>query len=251
MSDSGGTTRIEVIPVTGLGEIEAGAVLGSLLSAAADLRPGDIVVISQKVVSKVEGRVVSLADIEPSERAIELAAATGKDAELVQLILDESRAIIRAAPGVLIAETHSGWVCANAGIDASNVPTEGSVTLLPRDPDASARRIRSEIGEPAPAVVIADSFGRPWRLGQADVAIGAAGLQVLDDWRGRHDREGRELAATEIAIADQVAAAADLVRDKVSGVPAAVVRGLAAYVCTEDGPGAAALQRPRDEDLFR
>ena len=155
---------------------------------------------------------------------------------------------------MLIAETHGGWICANAGIDASNVPGDGAVTLLPLDADASARRIRAEIHEAAgvsPAVLIADSFGRPWRIGQADVAIGCAGLVPLDDWRGRRDHEGRELSATIVAIADQVAAAADLVRDKDAGIPAAVVRGLDRYVSDADGPGAVALQRPAAEDLFR
>ena len=155
---------------------------------------------------------------------------------------------------MLIVETRSGLVCANAGIDASNVPGTERVALLPEDPDASARRLRAEIlaaSGAAPAVVIADSFGRPWRLGQTDVAIGCAGLVPLDDWRGRRDREGRELAATAMAIADEAAAAADLARDKASGAPAAVISGLGRHVTPDDGPGAAALRRAEADDLFR
>ncbi len=161
--------------------------------------------------------------------------------------------MLRAERGVLITETNCGWICANAGIDSSNV-RDGTVALLPEDADASARRLRDEIraasGE-RPAVVVADSFGRAWRLGQADVAVGCAGLVALDAWRGRSDRGGRELVATAIAVADQAASAADLVREKTSGVPAALIRGLDRYVTAEDGPGAISLQRPADEDLFR
>jgi coenzyme F420-0:L-glutamate ligase/coenzyme F420-1:gamma-L-glutamate ligase len=170
-------------------------------------------------------------------------------------VLDESAEVLRAERNVLIVETVHGLVCANAGIDSSNLPGDDTVCLLPEDPDASARRIRAELsaasGAAPLAVVIADSFGRAWRLGQAEVAIGCAGLAPLDDWRGRHDSGGRELEATLIAIADEAAGAADLVRDKTSGTPAAVVRGLGRYVGAEDGPGAAALRRPREEDLFR
>ena len=172
----------------------------------------------------------------------------------MELALRESRRVVRAENGVLIVETRGGLVCANAGIDASNVPGVDRVTLLPEDPDASARRVRREIravARVAPAVVIADSFGRPWRLGQTDVAIGCAGLAVIDDWRDRDDREGRPLAATAIAIADEVAAAGDLARTKDQGVPACVVRGLERFVSAADGPGAAALRRPEEEDLFR
>jgi len=168
-------------------------------------------------------------------------------------VLGESRRVVRAERGVLIVETHSGLICANAGIDASNVPGARCVALLPSDPDASARRIRSELQQQSgrrPAVIVSDSFGRPWRLGQTDVAIGCAGIEPLDDWRGRPDEHGRELTATAIASADQIAAAADLARDKVSRTPVVVVRGLGLPV-GDDGPGAAALRRPSDEDLFR
>jgi coenzyme F420-0:L-glutamate ligase / coenzyme F420-1:gamma-L-glutamate ligase len=248
------TGPVHVLPITGLPEIGAGDRLGEMLAAVVDLRHGDAVVIAQKIVSKAEGRVRRVAEVEPRGRAIELARRLDKDPALVQLVLDESREVVRAAGGVLITETKGGWVCANAGIDASNLPEDGSVTLLPLDADASARRIRAEIrsaGIAAPAVVISDSFGRPWRLGQCDVAIGCAGLAPLDDWRGRLDSTGRELTATVVALADELAAAADLARDKDAGVPAAVVRGLGAHVSDDDGPGASAIQRPVESDLFR
>jgi coenzyme F420-0:L-glutamate ligase/coenzyme F420-1:gamma-L-glutamate ligase len=245
---------VEVHPVDGLPEIERGANLGGLIAGVASVEDGDVIVISQKVVSKAEGRIRRLAEVEPGARARELAGQLGKDAALVELILDESSSVIRAERDVLITETRSGWICANAGIDSSNVALDGCVALLPVDPDSSARRIRAELRRSsgsAPAVVISDSFGRPWRLGQSDVAIGCAGLQPLDDWRGRSDREGRELTATVIAVADELAAAADLVRAKDAGIPAALVRGLARHVSRDDGPGAAAVQRPAAEDLFR
>jgi coenzyme F420-0:L-glutamate ligase/coenzyme F420-1:gamma-L-glutamate ligase len=212
------------------------------------------VVVSQKIVSKAEGRVVDLGDVEPRKEAHELADRLGKDPRVVELVLAESSRVVRAERGVLITETHGGWICANAGIDSSNLAEDDNVTLLPEDGDASARRIRDEIGEACgarPAVVVADSFGRPWRVGQVDVAIGCAGLRPLDDWRGRADRAGRVLEATEIAVADQAASAADLARDKGSSVPAVIVRGLGRYVTADDGPGAIAIQRSPGEDLFR
>jgi len=240
-------TDLRVLPVEGLPEVTEGMKVGELIAERAELEPGDIVVISQKIVSKAEGQVRRLQDVEPSEKAIELANRLGKEAGLVELVLSESREVLRE-DRVLITETHHGFVCANAGIDSSNLPEDGTACLLPTDPDASARRIRAELQA---AVVISDSFGRAWRLGQAEVAIGCAGLAPLDDWRGREDSSGRELQATVIAIADEVAAAADLVRTKTSNTPAAIVRGLGHYVKGEDGPGAAALHRPPGEDLFR
>jgi coenzyme F420-0:L-glutamate ligase/coenzyme F420-1:gamma-L-glutamate ligase len=244
------TRELRIRPLTGLPELKEGDALGALITeAAAD----EIVVISQKAVSKVEGRVRRLADVQPGERARELAARLDKDPALVELILAESRSIVREVPGVLITETHGGWVCANAGIDSSNLD-QGLVSLLPVDGDASARRIRGEIADASgttPAVVIADSFGRAWRMGQADVAIGCAGLAPLADWRGRRDSHGRELSATHIAVADELASAADLTRDKDSGAPGAIVSGLGDLVVADDGPGAGTLQRPADEDLFR
>jgi len=251
--------RIEILAVTGLPEVEAGVALGELIAHALTrererIEPADVVVVSQKAVSKAEGRLRDLAAVEVAAEARRLAADLGKDPRLVQLVLDESSRVLRAERGVLIVETRSGWICANAGIDTSNVPGADLVTLLPEDADASARRMRDEIDAAAgvrPAVVVADSFGRPWRLGQVDVAIGCAGLDPVDDWRGRPDRAGRDLEATEIAVPDQVAAAADLARDKGSGEPACLVRGLGRLVTGEDGPGAAALRRRPAEDLFR
>jgi coenzyme F420-0:L-glutamate ligase / coenzyme F420-1:gamma-L-glutamate ligase len=243
-----------VRPILGLPEVRSGDVLGRLIADAAEPLGDEVVVLSQKVVSKAEGRVRDLSEVSPGDRARELAERLDKDPRVVQLVLDESTAIIRAEAGVLITESRSGWICANAGIDASNLTEGDSVALLPQDPDASARRIRAEIAEASgarPAIVIADSFGRPWRLGQADVAIGCAGLAPVDDWRGRRDAGGRELTATEIAVADELAAAADLVRDKDSSVPGAVISGYGSLVTREDGPGARSLQRPQNEDLFR
>lgn len=242
--------ELRVIPIEGMPEVREGDRVGELIAARADLRDGDVVVISQKVVSKAEGMVRPLTDVEPSEKARELANELGKEAELVELVLSESREVLRAERGVLVTETHHGFVCANAGIDTSNLLDDGTVCLLPVDADASARAIRAELPTRV-GVVIADSFGRAWRLGQAEVAIGCAGLAPIDDWRGREDASGRELSATVIAIADEVAAAADLVRVKDSGVPAAVVRGLERYAMAEGGPGAAALRRPPADDLFR
>lgn len=250
---------MEVIPVEGLPEIESGDRLGELIARAVAaggeaIGSGDVVVVSQKVVSKAEGRFVDLAEVEPGDRAVELAARLGKDPRLVELILRESAEVVRAERGVLIVEGSGGWISAHAGIDASNVPGSERVTLLPADGDASARRLRAELGEACgatPAVVVADSFGRPWRLGQMDVAIGCSGLVPVDDWRGRRDREGDELAATVVAVADELAAAADLARAKDEGIPASIVRGLSRFVTREDGPGAAALRRPKEEDLFR
>lgn len=246
---------IALIPLPGLGELRPGDALGTALADAApgDLADADVLVVSHKVVSKAEGRLRALAGVRPGERALAIASEHGKDPRLVQVVLDESEEVLRAERGVLICVTRHGFVCANAGVDQSNAP-DGHAVLLPEDPDASARRLRAEIEERRgvrPAVVIADSFGRAWRIGQVDVAIGAAGLAVVDDWRGRTDREGRELRATAIAVADAVAAAADLARTKDSGEPAVLVRGLGRYLITGDGPGAKALARAREEDLFR
>jgi coenzyme F420-0:L-glutamate ligase/coenzyme F420-1:gamma-L-glutamate ligase len=213
-----------------------------------------VLVVAHKVVSKAEGRLRRLADVEPGERARELAAEHGKDARAVQVVLDETATLLRAERGVLICETHHGWVCANAGVDASNAAEPDELVLLPTDPDASARALRARLGQlrgVRPAVIVSDSFGRAWRLGQTDVAIGAAGLDPLDDWRGRRDSVGRELKATAIAVADSIAGAADLARGKDSRQPAVLVRGIGQLVTAADGPGAGALRRPPGEDLFR
>ncbi|MEA2332035.1 MAG: coenzyme F420-0:L-glutamate ligase / coenzyme F420:gamma-L-glutamate ligase [Thermoleophilaceae bacterium] len=239
-----------------LPDVSPGDDLAALIAdaAPADLADEDVVVIAHKAVSKAEGRVRELARVEPGERARSLAAEHGKDPRLVQVVLDESAELVRTHDGVFICETHHGFVCANAGVDQSNATNPGELILLPEDPDGSARRLRSGLASARgvrPAIVIADSFGRAWRMGQTDVAIGVAGLVPLDEWSGRPDAYGRELRVSSIAIADAAAAAADLARGKDSRQPAVLVRGLARYVTADDGPGAAALRRPREQDLFR
>lgn len=223
-------------------------------AAPADLADGDVLVIAHKAISKAEGRVRRLADVSPGDRAREFADAHGKDPRVVQAVLDETVELLRSERGVLVCVTRHGFVCANAGVDRSNVPDDDSVVLLPEDPDSSARRLRTGVAAALgvrPAVLVTDSFGRAWRLGQADVAIGAAGLIALDDWSGRLDQHGHPLQVTAIAVADAAAAAADLVRAKDSRQPVVVVRGLERFVTADDGPGAAALRRPAAEDLFR
>ncbi|HEX8156691.1 MAG TPA: coenzyme F420-0:L-glutamate ligase [Solirubrobacteraceae bacterium] len=238
----------------GLPQVRAGDDLAKLLvDAAVRLADGDVLVIAHKIVSKAEGRTVALADVKPGDRARALAAEHGKDPRAVEVILSESTEIVRSRPGILICRTHHGFVCANAGVDASNVPSDGELVLLPQDPDASARALRRRLRELsgiAPAIVVSDSFGRAWRVGQTDVAIGIAGLAPVDDWRGRRDGAGRVLAATVIAVADEAAAAADLARRKDSNEPVVLVRGLERHVGDADGPGATALIRAREEDLF-
>jgi coenzyme F420-0:L-glutamate ligase/coenzyme F420-1:gamma-L-glutamate ligase len=243
---------LESLP--GLPEVRPGDDLGTLLAAAGrrlepPLGARDVLAVAHKVVSKAEGRVRGLADVEPGERARALAAEHGKDARHVQAILDESLELLRADRGRLISRTRHGFTCANAGVDQSNTGRPDAVVLLPEDPDGSARALRARLG--VGAVVITDSWGRPWRQGQIEVAIGCAGLAPLADWRARPDRDGRAMAASVIAIADEVAAAADLVRGKDSGEPAVRIRGLEHHLGDEDGLGAAALIRPLSEDLFR
>ena len=252
-----GLTALSVSSLAPLPPVGPGDDLAGLIAAVApdELRDGDVLVIAHKVVSKAEGRVRRLEEIEPGEEARALAGEHGKDARLVQAVLDESAELLRAVDGTLICVTRHGFVCANAGVDQSNASAEGGeLVLLPEDPDRSAARLRSGITNALgvrPAVVIADSFGRAWRLGQTDVAIGAAGLVPLDQWIGRPDAFGRDLRVTSIAVADSVAAAADLARAKDSLEPVVLVRGLDRYVTREDGPGAAALRRPAEDDLFR
>jgi coenzyme F420-0:L-glutamate ligase/coenzyme F420-1:gamma-L-glutamate ligase len=227
-----------------------------LIGAAAppDLADDDVVVIAHKAISKAEGRTVRLSEVAPGERARALAAEHGKDPRHVEVVLRESAELVRAERGVLVCRTHHGLVCANAGVDASNAAAADELVLLPLDPDRSARELRERIAAVRgvrPGVLVTDTFGRAWRLGQTDVAIGAAGFVALDDWRGRQDAQEREMRATVIAVADAVAGAADLARGKDSGEPAVRVSGLGHYVTEEDGPGAAVLRRPLDEDLFR
>ncbi len=248
----------------GLPEIAAGDDLAALIAGA--LPAGapvaeDLVVVAHKVVSKAEGRTRRLSSVIPSERARSLAeqlggsrGGGGKDPAHVQVVLDESTEIRRAAHGVLISVTAHGFVCANAGVDASNSPDDDTLILLPADPDRSARELRARLRSltgVAPAVLITDSFGRAWRHGQCDVAIGCAGLSPLEDWRGRADSRGRELRATWIAVADQLAAAADLARAKDARQPVVLVGGAGRWVIAADGSGAQALLRGPETDLFR
>ncbi len=245
--------EIRVLPLGGIPELEEGDDLAAILAAAArrvgGLEPGDVVVVAQKAVSKVEGRVVRLEDVEPSQRAIELAGDDG-DPRQLEVILQESAEVVRSRPPLVIAETRHGFVCASAGVDASNAKGPGTVILLPLDPDASAALLRARLGEltgVSPGVVVSDSFGRAWRQGTTDVALGVAGIVALRDLRGTHDTCGYELRSTLIAVADEIAGAAELVMGKDRGVPAAIVRGVEA-----SGEGRAAdLVMPRDRDLFR
>jgi len=244
---------LTAIAVAGLPEVHEGDDLALLmLEAGAHFGDGDVVVVAHKVISKAEGRTRALHSIEPGPQALELAEQTGKDARQVQAVLDETAVLVRAERGVLICRTRQGYVCANAGVDASNAPPD-TLVLLPSDPDDSARRLRARLREltgAAPAVLVTDSFGRAWRHGQQETALGCAGLAPLEDWRGRPDGGGRTLSATWIALADQVASAADLVRAKDSREPIVIVGGLARHITAEDGPGAAELIRPPSEDLF-
>lgn len=235
----------------GVPEVAPGDDLAEMLTTArgGTFAPGEVLVVAQKVVSKAEGAVRRLADVVPGAHALALAVSLDKDPHMVQVVLDESSEVVRASGGVLITRTHHGFVCANAGVDRSNAGGDGLAVLLPRDPDASARALRAVLPG-RPAVVVADSFGRAWRVGQTEVALGCAGLAPLDDWAGRVDADGRPLQATAIAVADQAAAAADLVRAKDSREPAVVLTGLERFVTVEDGPGAAALLRDRAADLF-
>jgi coenzyme F420-0:L-glutamate ligase/coenzyme F420-1:gamma-L-glutamate ligase len=243
-------TALDGLPEVRHGDDLAAHIAAALATQHHHLTGGEILVIAHKVVSKAEGQIRSLADVEPSPHAIQLAAEHHKDARHVQVVLDESRQLLRADHGVLICVTHHGFVCANAGVDASNVPGQETVVLLPKDPDASARALRAQL-ENRPAILIADSFGRAWRHGQLDTAIGCAGLAPLEDWRGRHDAHGRELKATLIAIADELAAAADLARGKDTRQPVVLITGAQRHVTDQDGPGATAILRPEHEDLFR
>jgi coenzyme F420-0:L-glutamate ligase/coenzyme F420-1:gamma-L-glutamate ligase len=243
---------LRVIPLRGLPELEEGDDLGQLLvqaaSAARGLEDADVVVVAQKAVSKVEGRVVDLSAVEASARAHELAGDT--DPRRIEVILGEAREIVRSRPPLVIAETRHGFVCASAGVDSSNAKGPDTLVLLPLDPDASAARLRERLGELTGrdvGVVVSDSFGRAWRRGTTDVALGASGLTALLDVDGQRDSMGYELHATQIAVADEIAGAAQLVMGKTDGIPAAIVRGLHLV-----GDGLAAdLVMPRERDLFR
>jgi coenzyme F420-0:L-glutamate ligase/coenzyme F420-1:gamma-L-glutamate ligase len=246
------TGELRVIPLRGIPELEEGDDLGALLADAAaragGLERGDVVVVAQKAVSKVEGRVVHLAGVEPSEQALELAGED--DPRRVEIILREAREIVRARAPLVIAETRHGFVCASAGVDASNAKGPDTLVLLPLDPDASAAGLRERLRELTgieTGVVVSDSFGRAWRLGTTDVAIGVAGMPALLDLDGQRDPTGYELHATQIAVADEIAGAAQLVMGKTDGIPAAIVRGLE---LRGDGRGSDLIM-PRERDLFR
>jgi coenzyme F420-0:L-glutamate ligase/coenzyme F420-1:gamma-L-glutamate ligase len=247
--------RLEIIGLEGLGEVESGVSIGGLIHQSChrtsiNLAAGDILVIAHKVVSKAEGHTVRLDEITPSPRALELSRELDKDPSLLEIILGESRRIIRKGRGTIIVETHHGFICANAGVDLSNAGP-GRAVLLPKDPDRSAQGIREEIGQLSgisPGVIVSDSFGRPWRLGTTDVAIGVAGLDPLVDYRGMADSYGYELKGSVTALADEIASAAALVMGKSDGVPVVLVRGI--QIESEKGGGRKLLRLEAD-DLFR
>jgi len=243
--------KLEVWGVGGLPEVRAGDDLAAMIAERTALMDGDVVVVAQKVVSKAEGRLRDLRSVRPSPRALDYAARLQEDPRMIQLVLDESVRVVRDER-VLIVETRHGFVCANAGIDHSNVEADDTVVLLPEDPDASARRLRAQLRDLSGrdvGVIVSDTFGRPWRMGIANVALGVAGVSAVIDHRGRLDDFGRELTATVIAVADEMAAAAELVMGKTWRVPAVVLRGWAA---AEAAPGSGRdLIRPAELDLFR
>jgi coenzyme F420-0:L-glutamate ligase/coenzyme F420-1:gamma-L-glutamate ligase len=233
---------VTVIPVEGIPEVREGDDLAALIGEAADFEPGDVLVVAQKVVSKAEGRVVHLDEVEASTQARDLAG--DRDPRELEVILREAVRVVRTRAPLVIAETRHGFVCASAGVDHSNAAGPGTLVLLPVDPDESARRLSDRLGV---AVIVSDSFGRPFRQGTTDVAIGVAGLTPLLDLRGARDAAGYELRTTMIAVADEIAGAAELVMGKTAGIPAAIVRGLGL-----DGEGSAReLVMPADRDLFR
>jgi coenzyme F420-0:L-glutamate ligase/coenzyme F420-1:gamma-L-glutamate ligase len=254
------STEIRILPITGIGEIVPEADLGLLIHEAIlaqqlTLQRGDILVVTQKIISKAEGRVVNLSEIEPSEFARLAAQASKKDARYLEVVLRECRRVVRMDHGVLLTETHQGFICANSGVDESNVNGKGQVTLLPIDSDRSARELRARLqelcGEGSAfdiAVIVSDTWGRPWRNGQVNMAIGVAGLEPLSDYRGLHDPYGHELQASVIAVADELASAAELVMGKVDRVPVALIRG---YAYTPSSSTAQTLLRDPATDMFR
>ncbi len=244
-------TRLELIAVEGLPEVRPGDDLGELIGSRSRLETGDVIVVAQKVVSKSEGRLVSLRSVKASDEAVRIASrlVASPDPRLVQVVLDESVRVLRSERA-LITETRHGFVCANGGVDHSNVPGDDELTLLPENPDASASRLRGRLRELAGVdvgVIVSDTFGRPWRLGIVNVALGVAGLPAIIDLRGRVDDVGKQLQATVLAIADELAAAAGLVMGKTNRSPVVIIRGLAL-----EGRGTGRdLIRPAAEDLFR
>jgi coenzyme F420-0:L-glutamate ligase / coenzyme F420-1:gamma-L-glutamate ligase len=244
---------LEVLGVEGFPEVRPGDDLEHMISGAIshDLRPGDVLVVTHKIVSKAEGRLVDLCTVEPSALAKDYATRYGKDPRQIEVVLRESRRIVRMDRGIVISETHHGFVCANAGVDASNVPGDDTVCLLPVDPDASAARLREALAEDPGvevAVVISDSFGRAWRHGITDVAIGVAGIDPIADYRGQRDPHGYPIEASVLAVADELAAAAELVMGKTDGIPLAIVRG---YPYSPASGSAKDLLMPPERDMFR
>ena len=244
---------LTVWPVSGIPEVQPGDDLAALIVAALaePLRDRDVVVVAQKIVSKAEDRVVALSSVTASERAIEMGKEADKDPRVIELVLRESRSIVRWERGVLITETHHGFVCANAGVDRSNAGAPDAVVLLPVDPDASADRLRDALKERTGrevAVIVTDTFGRAWREGHVNVAIGVAGMPALKRYAGQFDPDGYELRVTEIALADEIAAAAELVMGKLDRCPVAVVRGLELPGSSET---AQTYVRPKEKDMFR
>jgi coenzyme F420-0:L-glutamate ligase/coenzyme F420-1:gamma-L-glutamate ligase len=248
--------ELRVYGLDGIPEVRPGDDLVAILASALEtsgLEPaaGDVLVVTQKIVSKAEGRLVELATVEPSAFARDYAERTGKDARHVEVVLRESRRVVRMDRGILICETHHGFICANAGVDASNIPGSAVVCLLPVEPDASARHIRAGIQRRfgvAPAVIISDSFGRPWRRGQINVAIGVAGMLPLADYRGLTDPYGYDLRVTVMAVADELAATAELLAGKTDARPVALIRG---YTVPAGDGSAADLVMDPERDLFR
>lgn len=242
--------KIELFPVTGIGELEPGGDLAALVAERFSLADGDVVVFSSKAVSKTEGRIIAREEFAPSPFAYTLAGRTGRSPWYCELVLRESAELVRCAPGVVICRTRHGFVLANAGVDSSNAGGSDRFVLLPLDPDESARKLREAIlartGKQV-AVILSDTFGRPWRLGQTDLAIGTAGLSPLRDYHGQNDHDGRPLSHTRMAQADELASAAELVRGKADGIPAVIIRGF-----SPQGDGSAAsLVMPLEQDLFR
>lgn len=249
-------SELHVIGFDGFPDVEPGMDLtGMVLNAAEQaglgIQSGDILVVTQKIVSKAEGRLVNLATVSPSEFARHLAKMYDKDARIVEVVLRESKRVVKMDQGTIISETHHGFVCANAGVDESNVGQRDAVALLPQDPDRSALQLRTAIGSAKgvePAVIISDTFGRPWRDGLVNVAIGVAGLEPIEDYRDRPDTDGRIMKVTSLAVADELASAAELVMGKLDRVPVALIRG---YSYTPGRGRATAFVRPREKDLFR
>lgn len=253
-------TELRIIPVIGIGEIAPGSDLGLIIYEALqaqqlELQQGDVIVVTQKIVSKAEGRIVNLDEVRASEFAHSLALESKKDAPYIEVVLRESRRIVRMDHGVLICETKHGFICANAGVDESNVNGAREITLLPADPDHSARQLRARLqdlsGEGSAfdmATIISDTWGRPWRAGQVNMAIGVAGMEALVDYRGQHDPYGYELHASVLAVADELAAAAELVMGKIDRIPVALIRG---YSYNPGKGSAKTLLRDPATDMFR